>query len=262
MSKRPLCIDEPHFLAFKKSRVARFLLVPAPRPTNGVSITSQLNEAELAILQEYGALLPWLTSANAKRKQITDAFVEVLSAAAPNLRALSLSGNAAITDSSLMLLGFRCRRLKTLELQGCDGVTAQGLEFVIANCRNELEVLDVRACPLVDDVVANAIALCPNIRELYLSGTAITSAGVRAIVNSCNNLEIIDLSSIALESSDVQQIMASLGHHLHAVDISFCMGLLPADVQHIFDTNPSINVKAFGLDLFGVRVPAEGTLVY
>jgi len=261
MSKRPLCVDEPHFMSFKKSRVARFLLVPGPRPTHGVSISSQLNEAELATLQEYGSLLPWLTAANAKRKQITDAFVEVLSAAAPNLRDLSLSGNAALTDSSMMLLGFRCRRLKTLELQGCDGVTAQGLEFVIANCRNDLEVLDVRGCPLVDDSVAHAIAMCPNIHELYLSGTSITSAGVRAIVASCKNLEIIDVSGVALTSPDVQHIMASLAH-LRAVDISFCTGVFPGDVQHIFDINPSVNIKAFGLDLFGVRVPTTGALIY
>jgi len=248
-------------MAFKKSRVARFLLVPAPRQTNGVPITSQLSEAELATLQEYGSLLPWLTAANAKRKHVTDAFVEVLSAAAPNLRDLSLSGNAGITDSSMMLLGFRCRRLKTLELQGCDGITAQGLEFVIANSRDDLEVLDVRGCPRVDDSVADAIARCPNIRELYLSGTGLTSVGVRAIVSGCKKLENIDVSGIAFTSSDVQHIMASLGH-LRAVNISFCTGVCAGDVQHIYTANPSINIKAFGLDLFGVSVPSTGALIY
>jgi len=262
MSKRPLSsLDEPPSLSFKKSRVARFLLVPTPRPNRGVSVASQLNEFEQAMLQEYGSLLPWLTSADAKRRQVTDAFVEVLSASAPNLRSLSLSGNASITDSSLMLLGFRCRQLKALELQGCPGVTSQGLEYVIGNCRDELEVLDVRGCSLIDDVVANAIALCPNIREVYLSGTAISAVGLGAIVRSCKKLEVIDVAGFAIASSDIQPIIKSLAS-LRTVDVSFCMALCPADVQHLFDAHQSISIKAFGLDLFGVRVPDTATLIY
>jgi len=262
MSKRPLSyLDEPPSLSFKKSRVARILLVPTRRPVSGVSITSQLSEAEFAMLQEYGSLLPWLTSADAKRRHVTDAFVEVLSASAPNLRSLSLSGNPSITDSSLMLLGFRCRQLKVLELQGCSGVTSQGLEFVIENCRTELEVLDVRGCPLIDDVVANAVALCPNIRELYLSGTSVTSVGLSAILASCKKLEVIDVAGFAIATSDIQLLIKSLAS-LRTVDVSFCMGLCPSDVQHLFDANQSISIKAFGLDLFGVRVPATATLIY
>jgi len=263
MSKRPVsCLDEPPWLDFKKARVVRFLLVPTPRRAPGASLTSQLNEIEVAMMQEYGSLLPWLTSADAKRRQVTDAYVETLSSCAPNLRSLSLSGNPSITDSSLMLLGFRCRQLKTLELQGCAGVTSQGLEFVVANCRSVLEVLDVRGCSLIDDVLANAIALCPNMRELYLSGTAITIEGLRTILASCKKLQVIDVAGFAIASSDIQLLVQSLATCLRTVDVSFCSGLCPADVQHLFDANQSISVKAFGLDLFGVRVPDTATLIY
>jgi len=261
MSKRPLCFDEPPPIAFKKARVARFLIVPAPRRVLEGALSSQLTESELSTLQEYGSLLPFLTAANAKRREVTDAFVDVLSAAAPHLRAVSLSGNTALTDSSLMLLGFRCREVTALELQGCSGITSQGLELVLTGSRTSLEILDIRGCPLIGDVIVPALTACPALRELSLGMTSITSPGLRSIVAGCCKLEMLDVSGLPLASSDVQVLVTSLSQLL-LLDVSFCTSLLPSDVQMIFDTYPSITLKAFGVDLFGVRVPATATLVY
>jgi len=258
MSKRPLCFDEPQPFAFKKARVARFLLVPAPRR---VLDGSQLTESELSALQEYGSLLPFLTAANAKRREVTDAFVDVLSAAAPHLRAVSLSGNAALTDSSLMLLGFRCREVTALELQGCPGITSQGLELVLTSSRASLEILDVRGCPLIGDAVVAPLAVCSNLRELSVAGTSISGTGLQSILAGCHKLEALDVSGLALASADVHNLAGSLPL-LRLLDVSFCASLLPKDVQQIFDTDPAITLKAFGVDLLGVRVPSTATLVY
>jgi len=264
MAKRPLSFDDAGPITIKKARIARLVLVPS-RQISSSPVTSKslahLNEVEFATLQEYGSLLPWLTAADAKRRGVTDAFVDILSSSASNLREASFSFNPEITDSSLMLLGFRCPHLTSLELQGCPLITTQGLESVLKGCKDDLEVLDVRGCPLLDDKAAEVIASCRRLRVLHLSGSGMTAEGLRVIISSRASLEAIDISGLALSSSDVRFLAVSL-ERLRNIDVSFCPGMPPEDVQCLFDANPCMTVKAFGIDLFGVRVPSTATLVY
>lgn len=264
MAKRPLCDGDAAPLASKKPRVTRILLSPSFSTKAGLALLTSfahLNDVEVATIREYGSLLPWLTAADVKRRGVTDAFVDVLSSLASNLREVTLSFNPYITDSSLMLLGFRCPQLVSLELQDCMAITSQGLESVLRGCKGELEVLDVRGCSLLDDTAASMIAMCGKLRILRVRGTALTATGLRRVIASCPSIEVIDVSGITLSSSDIQFLVASLTH-LRNIDVSFCPGLPATDVQSLFDVNPCMTVKAFGVDLFGVRVPSTATLVY
>eukprot|EP00475_Leptophrys_vorax_P033633 TRINITY_DN5314_c0_g1_i2.p1 TRINITY_DN5314_c0_g1~~TRINITY_DN5314_c0_g1_i2.p1 ORF type:complete len:424 (+),score=94.44 TRINITY_DN5314_c0_g1_i2:267-1538(+) len=115
-----------------------------------------------------------------------------------NLKVLSLEGNIKLASDNLCkTLGTSAPELVELNLSGCLKTTAQGLAFIISNCR-ELEVLKVGS---LAKTVVNAAFL------KLLKGTKIRALAV---------------PNCAITNVELEIIVDSLGMQLQDLDISYC----------------------------------------
>ncbi|XP_070026612.1 uncharacterized protein [Nicotiana sylvestris] len=67
----------------------------------------------------------------------------------PNVEVVS-AATSAINDEGLALIGSRCSRLLKLNLTFCEGVTADGIQAMVTNCRS-LRGIQLKMCPQLLD---------------------------------------------------------------------------------------------------------------
>ncbi len=107
------------------------------------------------------------------------------------------------TDEDLQLL-FCLPKLRSIALNGCDGITDEGMK-ALARCPN-LEELHLSGSAITNAGL-DALAVLPNVKKLWLDDTAVDEAGLQALSRwttlewvRLNNLKFSDQALSALQN--------------------------------------------------------------
>ncbi|KAH7441850.1 hypothetical protein KP509_03G058400 [Ceratopteris richardii] len=157
------------------------------------------------------------------------------------LRNVNFCGCSKIENEAIKVLS-GCASLEQVRLNGCRMVTDEGIIELLNCCGPMLKVLDLGWLNLSDQPIRLIFSLCPGLvilnlescsrvtdhgftatninnlvlRELYMSKCpGITIAGVMKIVNSCTQLQSLDLRFCdQLDPNDVRSLLLPQGCHL------------------------------------------------
>jgi F-box/leucine-rich repeat protein 14 len=135
------------------------------------------------------------------------------------LRTLSLSGCAALTDSCITCLQ-GCGRLEHLDLSGCMVISGDGIGALaqcrclrsldLSRCRRVSNLAPLASLPLrslrlgwtaVDDNAMSDVASMSGLETLVLDRTGATDQGVTTACGACTRLSVLSLSGCAVTSA-------------------------------------------------------------
>jgi len=152
---------------------------------------------------------------------LTDTGVQSLALGCPFLRLASLSGCIAVTDIGISGFGDMCQKLEHLDLCRCH-VGDRGMFSLVPTAR-----LPCRGCPLLREIVLSWTAVtdagvealaacCPQLEEINLFQTRVSDIGLRALVEGCPLLQKLNIASCFNVTQDG---IALVGHLLPQVQI-------------------------------------------
>eukprot|EP00884_Botryococcus_braunii_P011442 jgi/Botrbrau1/20299/Bobra.31_1s0076.1 len=174
--------------------------------------------------------------------KLTDAGLEGVARACPNLHSLNVNGCNLLTDAGFAAVGAACPRLTRLSACGCSLLSDVGLSALALSCR-ELQEVNVGWCERVGNRGVEALASsCRELRCLDLCGCR--SVGNRAIVAVailCCHLTSLTLHCCRkLTDSAMYGLAAGLRGLTH-LNVSGCTNLHAEAVQEVVAANPGLH---------------------
>ena len=185
------------------------------------------------ILQQVPTNLPHL---NLSGCYLTDASVEAIVRACPELRSLNLSGCTELRNPQIKL-----KLLTHLDLSGCYDLTDAAIQAIVENCPNLIN-LNLNRCHQITDATVGIIAKnCPKLKSLNLNGcNQITDAAIQAIAKIYPNLRSLDLSWCS--KITYAAILAIARNCLHLISLNLNWGpqITDEDTQTIVRSYPHL----------------------
>lgn len=161
----------------------------------------------------------------------------------PDLKKVSLSGNASVTDENILALA-PLSKLKVLQLSGCKNITGKGLESLSIS----LEKLELSDCVALSPVELQSVKRFKNLMELNLSKNHQLQDIHIQFLSSLPGLTTIDLSQCIQMTDDALQYFAHLGQSLQTLNVSEL--LLRGDgLQHLAGLERLSNLNLNGCSL-------------
>ncbi|GKU90895.1 hypothetical protein SLEP1_g4839 [Rubroshorea leprosula] len=116
-----------------------------------------------------------------------------------NLETLMFSGCQDISDESMKSLAMSCKNsLKNLRMNWCLNISDSSLSCILTHCEN-LEAVDIECCAEVTDAAFQNLEngeIELHLKVLKVSNCPkITVLGIGILLNKCNSLEYLDVSS-------------------------------------------------------------------
>ncbi|KAK4755447.1 hypothetical protein SAY87_009204 [Trapa incisa] len=130
---------------------------------------------------------------------ISESGIVAIAHGCPSLEMINTSYCYGITDNALMSLS-KCTKLHTLECRACPLITSLGLGVITIGCK-QLAKLDIKKCNKIDDAGMIPLAhFSENLRQINLSYTSVTDAGLLALASiSClQSMTILHLKGLTL----------------------------------------------------------------
>ncbi|GLT30936.1 hypothetical protein SLA2020_057090 [Shorea laevis] len=116
-----------------------------------------------------------------------------------NLETLIIGGFRDISDESMKSLAISCKNsLKNLRMNWCLNISDSSLSCILTHCEN-LEAVDIECCEEVTDAAFQNLEngeIELHLKVLKVSNCPkITVLGIGILLNKCNSLEYLDVSS-------------------------------------------------------------------
>ena len=112
------------------------------------------------------------------------------------LRELDLTGCDMLTDVAMESIGDHCKELRRLSLEGCAKVTDEGINDIARHCKS-LTALNMNRCQFITDESLTCVGeACQSLKELKLSWMqGITDRGIYTFSSYANveEMELLDL---------------------------------------------------------------------
>ncbi|KAJ0400873.1 hypothetical protein ATCC90586_002575 [Pythium insidiosum] len=137
-------------------------------------------------------------------RQVSDAGVVHVATGCSDLLTLDLSRcdlQYKLNDIALLSLAERCSVLQTVSLSGCEMLTDVGVSWLASGCHG-VQHLDLSDCHKLGDMALRAIGEhLLQLRRLSLRHCArVTDMGLRHLALGCPELQVLDLTGLALLS--------------------------------------------------------------
>ncbi|KAF4518512.1 hypothetical protein B566_EDAN009712, partial [Ephemera danica] len=139
--------------------------------------------------------------------------------------------------------------LEALNLSSCEGLTANGLEAILACCTSLLSLNLAWTCMNAETLETLTTTLPKSVQRLSVAGCRknLTNEHVKKIVQACPNLVEFDVSDCTvITATAVNNIMALLASLEH-LSLSRCYGILPTDFERLNDSISLIYADIFGV---------------
>lgn len=194
---------------------------------------TQLTDQELRELSESGINVVNLDiSGNA---DVSDEGLKMLAEGCASLHSLNLSGLVKITDAGIASLTADCHNLISLNLQNCANLTNASLKAIGEGCP-EIQELDLsgnsKAQLKVDDGGLNSfLAAAKNLRQLNLTWTKVTDAGLQSLAESAK-LQSIQLCWLPITDTSLQ-IIAQSSPGLISVNLNNCSKITDQGIKDL-----------------------------
>lgn len=126
---------------------------------------------------------------------VTNATVQEVVEAMPQLRALGLDGCVDVTDAGMWAVARTAVELRRLVLSGLPNLTHVGLRSISLRCR-QLQWLDISRCPAIDDMGLRVIASgLWGLQTLHMRDcAAVHDGGLVELLSCCRRLTDLDVS--------------------------------------------------------------------
>ncbi|ORZ16664.1 hypothetical protein BCR41DRAFT_370458 [Lobosporangium transversale] len=168
-------------------------------------------------------------------EKLTDVTVAAIAENCPRLQQLLMPGCAKVTDQGISQIALHCPRMKHLDLRACSNVSDESLVLVARHC-SELWHLNVGRVSAASKVTGKSIveiAKNTNLNTLGLAGCAMTDDAVIDIARySRSGLHRISLNSCPMLTSASVRALMQLCPNLAVLEIKQC--LLVTDMATLY----------------------------
>ncbi|KAF9351181.1 hypothetical protein BGX26_010755 [Mortierella sp. AD094] len=146
------------------------------------------------ILEAIAAAQPMLNRIDCYHPRFDDDELISFAQQFPDLLQLSISFHQFLTSRALTSIAACCRKIEQLEFHFCLCLQSAGFQAVF-RAFNNLRVLNLGPSEVYDADIALVAVHCPNLELLKLPFCSnITQVGIQEIVQSCQNLQHLDVS--------------------------------------------------------------------
>ncbi|KAL4711765.1 hypothetical protein ACJJTC_004107 [Scirpophaga incertulas] len=147
------------------------------------------------------------------------------------LKKLSLE-SVKVVDRTCEFIG-RCNNLETLNLTMAQGVTADGVSFIVTGCTN-LQSLNISWCNLSEDALTVLVTGLPqNLQRLNLAGArSLTNEMVEQLCEQCPRLAELDASDCCKLTAPSISVLRN-ARRLRHLALSRCYLLPPATLTKL-----------------------------
>ncbi|XP_075989991.1 S-phase kinase-associated protein 2-like isoform X2 [Anticarsia gemmatalis] len=151
-----------------------------------------------------------------------------------------------LADSTCQIIG-KCSKLETLNLTMAQGITAQGLTYILSGCPS-IQSLNISWCNLDEASLEVLVAMLPQrLQRLNISGARIiTDSILERLTARCPRLVELDISDCGRLTARSATALASL-HRLEHLATSRCY-LLPAHALYKLGSTAALQY----LDVWGM----------
>ncbi|KAF9912001.1 Antagonist of MEN (Mitotic Exit Network) [Linnemannia zychae] len=168
-------------------------------------------------------------------EKLTDRIVISIAENCPQLQQLLMPGCAKVTDQGITQVALHCPRMRHLDLRACSNVSDESLILVARHCRDlwHLNVGRVSAAGRVTGKSIVEIAKNTSLNTLGLAGCAMTDDAVIEIARySRSGLHRISLNSCPMLTSASVRALMQLCPNLAVLEIKQC--LLVTDMATLY----------------------------
>ncbi|KAI9232951.1 MAG: hypothetical protein BYD32DRAFT_360577, partial [Podila humilis] len=158
-------------------------------------------------------------------EKLTDSIVVAIAENCPQLQNLLMPGCAKVTDVGIGKVALNCPRMKHLDLRACSAVSDESLILVAKNCKDlwHLNVGRVTASSKVTGASIVEIAKNTNLNTLGLAGCAMDDDAVIEIARySRGGLHRISLNSCSMLTSASVKALMQMCPNLAVLEIKQC----------------------------------------
>ncbi|KAF9329515.1 Antagonist of MEN (Mitotic Exit Network) [Podila minutissima] len=158
-------------------------------------------------------------------EKLTDSIVVAIAENCPQLQHLLMPGCAKVTDVGIGKIALNCPRMKHLDLRACSAVSDESLILVAKNCKDlwHLNVGRVTASSKVTGASIVEIAKNTNLNTLGLAGCAMSDDAVIEIARySRGGLHRISLNSCSMLTSASVKALMQMCPNLAVLEIKQC----------------------------------------
>ncbi|KAF7825472.1 F-box/LRR-repeat protein 3 [Senna tora] len=148
------------------------------------------------------------------------------------LEDLVLEGCFGIDDENLDVFKQGCKTLKKIDISGCENITDVGLSALTSSsgCLEKLALADGSPVTLA---LANSLNKLSMLQSIILDGCLVTSAGLKAIGNSCMSLRDLSLSKCLGVTDEALSFLVSKHTGLRNLDITCCRKITYVSIASI-----------------------------
>uniref|UniRef100_A0A6V7QRP7 F-box/LRR-repeat protein 15-like leucin rich repeat domain-containing protein n=1 Tax=Ananas comosus var. bracteatus TaxID=296719 RepID=A0A6V7QRP7_ANACO len=150
----------------------------------------------------------------------------------PCLEDLALAGCLGINDQALLSLKQGCMSLGVLDVSNCQHVTHLGLSSILSRAPGLCQLNLVYFCPFTQSL-ASSLQKLSKLQSIRLDGCPVTSAGLKAIANSCTSLKELSLSKCSGVTDEGLSSVVVKHKTLMKLDITCCRNITDVSVANI-----------------------------
>lgn len=167
-------------------------------------------------------------------RQVTRRSVGILAVRCPRLEVLDMNCISGVRDKLLFIIGQNCPFLRVLNIANARNVSDEGIANIARGC-TRLEVLDLSWCLRVTDCAISTIASnMRGLREVGLSETRVTDAGIAELTRWCTKLEALHLARCMNISNDgVKSIIKQCGPRITSLNLASCQNVTDDHVERL-----------------------------
>ncbi|KMT06388.1 hypothetical protein BVRB_7g160670 [Beta vulgaris subsp. vulgaris] len=155
----------------------------------------------------------------------------------PQIRALSLGSNKALSNDCLEKIAFSCPNLEILDVSDCPSITRKGIGEIVRNCTG-LKQLQMSGCGAIKSLGIDA--KLHKLQVLRAAGSGLNDDGIIVIAKKCPALLYLDVMGCSGVTSKGAREVVCHCQRLKEINLNWCRGMAPDIVAWMVFSRPSL----------------------
>lgn len=159
-----------------------------------------------------------------------------------SLNTLNVTDCKSVGMEPIVTMGLCCPSLENLDLSELTDLSDEGIVSVIEGCGEHLVSLNLTKCTNITDVAVAAIASrCGDLERLTLDGCyQVEDYGLQMLAAECTLLKEVDVSGTSITDAGLRALVTSRGLWLRSLTLTGCVNLTDESLSLIEDCCPSL----------------------
>lgn len=165
-----------------------------------------------------------------------------------SLKSLQVAQCKGVGNGCVVMMGLCCPSLEHLDLSGLTSITDGAVISILQRCGDHLLSVNLTKCINITDAAISALATyCPNLEILTLDGCCqVGDIGLHAVAVECSFLKELDVSGLAITDCGIQALVTLRGMWLHSLTFTGCVYLTDESlsaIEHCCPALGALNLK-------------------